>query len=235
MNINFVDTKQKIIVKILENQQKAENELVGSRAFAKFAVVPEISRLDNKTLSITLIDAQPAAGIKQELLNKLILNFFRKVSGDSDVSLSEFPNIYLELKRLKDLFSNESEIVLTLKNLEKNILRSNLFPIHGDLQKQNLFVKEEQLILVDFEHFMFAPLELDIVNSLFFKDYNCLNVDFIIKNLVDEKIFSIKMIKNMLIFYSIKQMAQGRRRKDCEKRLKDGLDRLYEILPNSNS
>ena len=230
MNKRFIDTKQQVVVKILTSEERAQKEISGAKAFAKFTLVPEVVKLDRKTILIGLVKGIPADKVKRDFLNALVVELVRCIFKNSKTSLSEFPNIYSEINILREIFENNKVFLQALLEIEKSISGSSLFPVHGDLQKQNVFIQKGKMVLIDFEHFVFAPLELEIVNSLFFKDYNCMDVDFIISKLVEDKIFSPVVLKNMLIFYALRQMAEGRKKKDCEKRLQDGLKRLRKIL-----
>lgn len=230
MNRNFRDTKQKIFVKVLSTARKAERELIGSNVFGAFVGVPQIIKLDTKTLAISQIRGSKAIGLRKDVLSNLIIDLICEINSNFTDDVVSLPTIFEEIAVLIQKFFDNPEILASLEDIEKSLVRARLFPVHGDLQKQNIFLQKEKVSLIDFEHFMFAPQELDIVNSLFFKDQNCLDAVLIIKKLVTKNIFDMKMIEYMLVFYAIKQMAAGRGKKECQKRLQAGIEKLKEVI-----
>ncbi|KKQ75844.1 MAG: hypothetical protein US96_C0003G0002 [Candidatus Woesebacteria bacterium GW2011_GWB1_38_5b] len=228
MNKCFVDTRQNLVIKVLDNISKAQREIVGIREFSDIALVPQIELLDTKTISITLVDSMKSTQIPDFELTQLILQLLRKVNS-FETKINKNYNIQKRIEYLVSMFKSSECVVQTLNEIQALVSKAKLFPVHGDLQKQNIFVNSNELQLIDFEHFLFAPLELDIVNSLFFNDSNCLDAKFIISQLIKEKIFSEKMIISMLKFYAINQLAEGRKKEDVTKRLNKGLSKLDRI------
>lgn len=98
----------------------------------------------------------------------------------SGISATRFPDEFI-VKKTLELFQKTGKLT-----------RSGLIPIHGDLQKQNMFFNlSGKLILIDFEHFGFGTLEDELANNFFHNDSNCLPIVPIARKLLYENKISI--------------------------------------------
>ena len=77
------------------------------------------------------------------------------------------------------LVSEDFLIQAVIDLLEKTSYSSRFgyIPVHGDLQKQNIFFsKKNELTLIDFEHFRYANFEDELANNFFYSDSNCISI-----------------------------------------------------------
>lgn len=228
MNQCFCDTNQKVVIKVLNSSQKVNCEIAGSEIFSRFACTPKIEQLDKRTVKISVVSGTNASLVDEKTLNEIVIKLFCAVKEFEGKILEEF-SIRNTLENFEIMFSDRPGVVKVLEAIKENVKSSFLLPVHGDLQKQNIFLEKGKLILIDFEHFIFAPLELELANSLFFNDSNCLDAESIIPILVKRKVISIKLLAEMLTFYSIKELAQGRPEVEVIGNLKKGIARLRVI------
>ena len=135
-----------------------------------------------------------------------------------------------EIKYFQNKFKKKKKILFNLDAIREAIKNASLYPVHGDLQKQNIVINKKGLVLIDFEHFCFAPLELELVNSIYFNDANCLDVESIVPRLLVDKIISNRLLRVMLKYYSIKQLAQGKSENHVSKQYKRAVNKLNNIL-----
>lgn len=196
----FIDRQKSVVIKVFQDPKKLERELCGAKAFSRICRVPNIEKLDKKVLKIDLLEGFLGYQIPEDDLNNLVVQMLIKKD------LLKFkicgPTIFDEIKNLKKI--GDKQTCQRLDLIQKLINNVQLVPIHGDLQKQNIVVSEGTLGLVDFEHFIFAPKELELVNSLYFSDGNCLDIKKISK-LLPKGFIDQKILKLMLEVYSIKQ------------------------------
>ncbi|OGM18500.1 hypothetical protein A2686_02750 [Candidatus Woesebacteria bacterium RIFCSPHIGHO2_01_FULL_38_10] len=229
MNKVFFDQKRKVFIKVLKDSFKKEREIIGANCFQNFVNVPLYEPLDKKTLKII-----PAKGVKstlvdEQILNSLIINLSTLIKK-SKFKVNPNFSILKEIEAIKLVLRNKPAITDWLTSLQLSLGRKNLYPVHGDLQKQNIFVANNKISLIDFEHFSFAPLELEFANNLFFNSPNCLDVGKIIPPLIKRKIVSKDLLTRMLVLYSIRKLAKGLKVKEVEKRLSQGLEKIETIV-----
>lgn len=229
MNQSFCDPAKKVFIKVLDLPEKIEREVVGAATFSAFVTVPKIRLLDSRTLKTSMIRGAKSDLLEERALNKLIINLFCQIKNNFSGKIIEKFTIGNNVESLKAKMINRPKITAALKFVEREISNQPLYPVHGDLQKQNIFVDKGKLSLIDFEHFSFAPLELELVNSLFFNDQNCLNMGIIIPALWQKKIISLNLLTSMLVFYSIKELAIGKSPTATRANLKAGFTRLRVI------
>lgn len=223
----FFDKDKLVAIKIFPTPFSVEREIAGALSFRNFALVPKIGKLDNRVLAISLLDGFLGYQVLEQDLNQLVAQFL-----DSTKSVFEPAkfSILLEIKALRKLIKDENNLSF-LKRIEKRLTGVNLYPVHGDLQKQNIIISNGQLGLVDFEHFILAPKELELCNSLFFDDGNCLDIPEIIRFLPKNTI-NIPLLKLMLKFYSLKQISLGMSAKESKDRIQNALTKIKKIQAN---
>ena len=229
MNQNFCDPIQKVFIKILDTPEKVEREIIGAKIFSQFTKTPKTEALDNRTLKISMIEGTRSDCLKETFINNLIIDLFCKIKiGFKGQTIKKF-DIEKSIESLEVKVRSRPEILLALECLKGKIKNQALYPVHGDLQRQNIFIKRGQLSLIDFEHFSFAPLELELANSLFFSDENCLDVQSLATILSEKKIISLDLLALMLVFYSIKEFAAGSSPRKCAACLSAGMTRLESL------
>ena len=228
MNNCFEDQNKKVVIKNLFNTDKADREIIGSKIFSKYAVCPNLVKIDTRTVKISLL-ADFNNTTDNKVLNDLLVDLFVKIKNEfCERILFEF-SILKDLEIMSKELSRFSKIKNIIQEICDSIQGKPLYPVHGDIQKENISVSGNKLALIDFEHFRFAPLELDLVNSLFFNDRNCIDVKNLIPKLIKKNLMSIELLFQMLIFYSLKQIKEGRKPSDVQKRLEKAVERLKDI------
>ncbi len=200
----FLDPSQQVVIKVFENSRQLEREFCGVRAFSRVCLTPEIEKLDLKVARISLLDGFLGYQIIEGDLNKLVADHLIKTAKLDMIACS--CSIFETISNLEVDFLDNPQILMRLKKIKKAILNIDLMPVHGDLQKQNIIIREGKIGLIDFEHFLFAPKELEIVNSLYFNDGNCLDITAISK-ILPQGFFDQKILKLMMEFYAIKQLS----------------------------
>lgn len=81
---------------------------------------------------------------------------------------------------------------------------------HGDLNLSNIMLTGSDLVLVDFEHVVEAPIEFDLACSVFFSDSKSLNVDLVVEKLGAGGIkISENDLKLMVKLYFADQMRKA--------------------------
>ncbi len=203
MNQIFFDKNQSIFIKVFSNSEVLEREESGIANLRSLVFVPLIKRLDNKVAKITFLEGFLGYQVLDNDLNMLISKFLlQKKSKKIPAKFTIFSEINKMRKILKD-----SDLKILL-NIEEEIKGLSIYPVHGDLQKQNIIISRGKLGLIDFEHFMFAPKELELVNSMFYDDGNCLDVQGII-NFLPDKFIDQRVLISMLKFYYLRQIFLG--------------------------
>ena len=92
-----------------------------------------------------------------------------------------------------------------------------------------MIIADGKLGLIDFEHFIFAPRELEFCNSLFFNDGNCLDVIKIVR-LFPLGFLDKQMLKRMLKFYGLKQINLGMSQSEAEIRTYQGIKKIESLV-----
>lgn len=223
----FFDKDKLAVIKIFPTPFLMEREIAGAKSIKNFALVPKIRKLDSRVAAISLIDGFLGYQILEQDLNQLVARFLVSLKPVSrPLKFSIFSEIQALRKILKD---QESQYLLN--KIEKRLTNAKLYPVHGDLQKQNIIVSGGQLGLIDFEHFILAPIELELCNSLFFDDGNCLDIPEIIRFLPKNTI-NIPLLKLMLKFYSLKQISLGMSTKESKDRIQNALTKIKKMQAN---
>lgn len=218
----FFDRNQAVVIKVFPDPELLEREICGAGHLSGVAIVPKIGRLDQKVAKISLLHGFLGYQIEEEDLNTLIAGFLlKKKSGGESCCAS----VFKEITKLKHFFASRKPIIEDLDKLENFLAGKKLFPVHGDLQKQNIVVVQGKLGLIDFERFLFAPRELELCNSLFFDDGNCLDIAGIIKLLPLQSLDS-KMLKAMVRFYALRQISLGMDEKVAKQRLVEAVRKI---------
>lgn len=219
-----------VVVKVLKSDNKVIQETAGINAFRPFVIVPSITKIDTKTVELSLLSGARADAISVREIEKQTLNLFRKIqaipSTNRDFSVIE------KIETFRQVFAQFSDIQKVLGEIEYALTFVSQYPVHGDLQKQNMFLIGQELGLIDFEHFIVAPQELELANSFFFNDHNCLPVARITPVLIEEKIIQKEMLSLMIYFYAIHQLNEGRKRSDVERKYNRALQRLRALCGN---
>lgn len=201
----FFDKNQAVVIKVFPNSSQLEREVCGAKSLAKAAVVPKIEKLDNRVAKIELLPGFLGYQIGSEELNLMVAEFLLSTRPVKKAGLF---SIFEEIRILKRVFIGDKRAKKELEMIESAILGVPLYPVHGDLQKQNIVIANGKLGLVDFEHFTFAPKELELCNSLFFNDGNCLDVAGIIRFLPPQTL-DRKMLVLTARFYALRQVCLG--------------------------
>lgn len=220
----FCDQRQNLYIKVASSAGAARRELFGGKILSRDVIVPKMELLDEKTILVSRVDGVKGTKVRSGRLNDLLLDYFECQRPLVIKSMTN--SIFEEVEKLSMIFGENS----ALSNIERKLVNFPLFPVHGDLQKQNIFVVEGKLALIDFEHFLFAPRELELVNSLFFTDGNCLDLSDLLPKLMAMGKISAEMLRDMLAFYTLKQASMGRGYSDCRKRCEMGIEKLKVIL-----
>lgn len=201
----FVDKEQSVVIKVFNSPEHLDREIAGVKAFKNLVRLPDIERLDSCVAKISFLPGFLGYQIREQDLTLLVAEFLS--SQKSSLKDGLF-TIFAEIKRLREVFKQDISKLDLLNQIERIASSTPLVPVHGDLQKQNIIIADGQLGLIDFEHFIWAPQELELCNSLFFNDGNCLQVDLILKEL-PVRIVNRKRLWAMLQFYALKQIALG--------------------------
>lgn len=228
-NLTFECSSKKVVIKILSNPNKVEREIYGSLALGAFVQTPTITHVDTKTIIMSYEDGICSKKYDKQELNNLIIQFFQKIWINKPLEKTDF-SIVNDIKKLIVFFKDDQIKINQLKAMLKQIKNCRFVPVHGDLQKQNILVHEDNLCVIDFEHFTYAPIELEIVNSLFFRDSNCLDIQKIIPFCIETGMMKQEILESMLLYYSLRQEFLGRNKKEVQKKLSRGLLVLHEII-----
>lgn len=223
LNQCYIDQQQQAVIKIFSDPNKLEREIAGLQTFSQFCLVPTATQLDSKTVRYPLVSGTRADQIPPQTLSLLVIKLLSSIpSQSSPTHLS----ILSQIEAFCDIFTDRPQIITFLLRLGKSLASRKLFPVHGDLQKQNIFLCDQNRIaLIDFEHFTFAPLELELVNSVFFSDANCLDV----ANILPALKLSPPLLSQMLVYYSIKQLALGHPEIFVQASLNTGLKKIARL------
>ena len=227
MNQCFFDKDKRVVIKNLNDSTRLEREVNGAKILSEYVNVPKVDKLDTQTILMSFEKGSTGDSIDEKEFNFMLICLFKKIKNNFNAtSLIKKLSINQQLKKYISLFEFYPDIVKSLRIISKATEDKQLFPVHGDLQRQNIIFTKKGLTLIDFEHFSFAPQELEIVNSLFFNDANCLDVEKLIPFLISDLEFSQEIIGNMLVFFSIKELTQGRNSIEVQNRLIQGIKRL---------
>lgn len=222
----FIDKSQSVVIKVFTNSSVIEREICGVQSLSKIAHVPHIEKLDTKVAKISFLSGFLGYQVPEEQLNMLVsLMLLRKNALKIPVD-TKF-SIFSEMKKMKKILREKNDLLMLAK-IEKNIRRQPLVPVHGDLQKQNMIIFGGAFGLIDFEHFVFAPKELEVVNSLFFNDGNCLDIPSVI-GLLPQGFFNLKMMQEMTQYYALKQLILGMNSKEVIVRLNKALEMIARL------
>lgn len=222
----FCDQNKNVFLKVLANSTRAGREMAGAKALAKYVTVPETDLIDSKTLVVKKVMGVKSTLVPKKKLASLLFDYFLNIKPVGDDEIDENFTIDQELENLIGLFSNRPAVTDSLTSVLKTVAVLPKFPIHGDLQKQNIFLSNDRLTFIDFEHFCLAPLELELVNSFFFNDKNCLDTPGILEKLEGSGKMDRKVIGQMILFYVIKQIASGRNLSDAKMRFERAIGKL---------
>lgn len=221
----FFDKEKSVVIKVFSSFKVMEREACGVQNFSSLVVVPKVEKIGPKVLKISLLEGFLGYQIPEEDLSLIIAQFLLRKKPLENPS---FFTITEEIKKLQAVFQDQPEILNQLGDIQKLIKNKKLFPVHGDLHKQNIIIKDGNLSLIDFEHFIFSPKELEVCNSLFFNDGNCLDILGICQN-IPEGFFDKKIMMAMLNFFAIKQIGFGMSKLEAEKRLKLAQDKITRL------
>lgn len=108
------------------------------------------------------------------------------------------------------------QLILSLNLLQKLIDPKRNSLLHRDLHLENLLVsKNGGLVVIDFEHCMDGPLELEFANSLFWHDNKSLAVDNIARQLRSKGItFDMSLAIQLVDFYFADQLVLALEREE---------------------
>lgn len=220
----FFDKNQLVVIKVFPSSKTIEREICGAKNLSKAVLVPKIEQLDTKVAKISLFSGFLGYQINEKDLNSLVAKFLlKKKPIDSKIKFT----ILGELDDLRKCFKGNLKFIRDLDEIETEIRKSVFYPVHGDLQKQNMMILEGKLGLIDFEHFIIAPKELEICNSLFFSDGNCLDVKNIARSL-PRGFINKKTLNLMIKFYKLKQISLGMDLVEAEIRFQLACDRIED-------
>lgn len=222
----YFDQNQSVLIKIFPTSQAVEREICGAKTFSQFVEVPQIERLDNKVAKLSFIPGFLGYQVSEACLNSLIAKFLfqvKAVNKPSRFSIRE------EIDSLISFFEGDQQTVGELQKIAGVIKDLEFVPIHGDLQKQNILINEGNLGLIDFEHFILAPRELELCNSLFFNDGNCLNIKEIVA-LLPQNFFDKKILELILRFFKFKQIFLGIDCLEAESKFKLALNKVESLF-----
>lgn len=217
----FFDRNKSVVIKVFPDSVQLAREICGAKNFARFVLVPQIIKLDNIVAKASFLEGFLGYQINEDELSSMIANVFTKIKPKDQKCFS----IIEEIDNLLVFFIRDEGATEELLRIKQEVGRVELFPVHGDLQKQNIIIADGELCLIDFEHFMFAPKELELCNSLFFSDGNCLNIEEIVR-LLPTGFMDKQMLKSMLKFYGLRQISLGIDKFEAQKKVLSGLDRI---------
>lgn len=220
----FCDQNQNVYIKIARSPEAARRELLGGKILGSYVLVPEMELLDEKTVLISKVSGVKSAQVDERKLNDLLIDYFTDLPAVAVTSVAQ--TILGALADIRAVVESSG----LLDSVERRLFTAPLYPVHGDLQKQNIFVDDKDLAFIDFEHFLLAPLELELVNSLFFADGNCLDLENLLPRLCEKRLVEPGMLEAMLAFYAVRQVAFGRGLAQSERRFSAGLARLQRIM-----
>lgn len=220
----FFDKNRSVFIKVFQSSRQLEREKFGIKIFSNLVKVPKIVTLDSKVAAITSLDGFLGYQVSEQDLNIKIVNLLLL---KKPMNINSF-SILSEIINLEKFFSGQQAILKRLLKIKVGLKKVSLFPIHGDLQKQNIVLMEGDLGLIDFEHTIIAPKELEICNSLFFDDGNCLDSQSIV-SMLPMNFFDPKMIEKMLRFYFLRQISLGLDQVEATIRLEVALKRASRL------
>lgn len=134
-------------------------------------------------VSLTSLSDQIGDELEEMLMEKLALKMVKikkeyvSEVGNMECFLGAFGYRKLVEKNKKLLIKFFGEHILREIS---DISRERLTICHGDLNLSNLMLVGSDLVLVDFEHVVEAPIEFDLACSAFFGDMKSLNVDLVV-------------------------------------------------------
>ena len=225
MNQCFNDQSRRMFIKIMANSRLLDREMVGSTVFSGFVKTGLPTQLDSKTLLVPTVLGKSADLASPQLLNQEILGIFKKIKQDFIGPVYESLCIENLIEELSLCFIGQKQIEKYLDIILVAVGHNKKFPIHGDLQKQNIFFdNQENITLIDFEHFCFGPQELELANSIFHNDSNCLDLMTILPPLIKQGIISVDLLVLMFLLYTLKEIVQGTSINTARKNYQRGID-----------
>jgi hypothetical protein len=149
-----------------------------------------------------------------EAVTDIIIGIYKGYEPLSESSPSSWNN---STKKLINEFELESNVLerMGYKNLKKSITdrlavivneasdSKKLTLVHRDLHLGNVILKDNTCVLLDFEHAMEAPIELEFQNSLFWNDDMSLDVVLAKSILRSKGIYYSDELEKLLMAYYI--------------------------------
>lgn len=175
-------------------------------------------------------------GSKRKYIRK-IAEFYKKLASDfKGVNNKHKANGYMEWR---DYINEVTRNFLSDKSSMSNLLGNNFvyvletlkyinteiewccfqtIPLHRDLHWGNIIICNNEIKIIDFEHFCIGPLEFEFCNSIFWSDKNSIPFDDMTKALQNNGITFVKSLAYLLtIVYFADQMNMARENNDSNK------------------
>jgi RIO-like serine/threonine protein kinase len=195
-------------IKVCASETAALREVEGARVFKKHAYTPDSLRVDSRTVLVPAIQGQRGDALDEQALHvkvlELLIDMSRETAQPNDIDIELSITSFVQKRR--DGCQRGSDMRRFFNGLLKDLRGAHMIPIHGDLQKQNIFLTPEgDLALIDFEHFCYAPLEFELVNSMFHCDENCLDVDFLVSELNKRGLIDEKLLRKAFALYALER------------------------------
>lgn len=123
---------------------------------------------------------------------------------NNEQTLRKFGSTKITKKLLSDL-----EILINYNNYK------TITYVHGDLHLGNIILNDSGVCLIDFEHSMEAPIELELQNSIFWNDEMSLDVEICRSLIVKARIeYSAELEILLMSFYISKQLLLALKEQD---------------------
>lgn len=164
-------------------------------------------------VSLTSLGDQASEELEEMLMQKLASKLLEV--KNKYLSKRKEINCFLGDFGFETLVLKNREIVLRYfgEGLYKRIISisSDMYTIcHGDLNLSNLMIVGSDLILVDFEHVVEAPIEFDLACSAFFDDFKSLNITTVVKSLSRlDQVIDADTLTLMIKLYFADQMRKA--------------------------
>lgn len=209
MNKCYFVPDQGVVVKICATAESARREVEGARVFRKIVITSEPKVVDSRTVLMKIVEGEPSPAFSDQIVNVLVRDLLRRsvaMSLKTEMRTSAF-SIQRLIDELIKKYAYSQDILRFLTQLQKDIELKPLVPIHGDLQKENMLISPSgELIVIDFEHFCYAPIEFELVNSMFHSDGNCLDIQFQLSELRKITDISDELIRKALVLYALRRV-----------------------------
>ncbi len=230
--------RTKIITKEVASQQLLLRELVGGTLFDLAQQGRMVIGVENGKLIINKIKGETLSDIWDDLssvqknmcLTKIAflltkvreaykLNGATLLSEVSDfLSFSNFMERNLIFISKLTSLSPPNKRLLIRQLLELKLDAFDLTLIHGDLNLANIIQSEDQLMLIDFEHVVEAPIELELAPAAFWKDQVALPLAPFRKALQSVGLsLSSEHLKQSLALYFVNQLRLAKQSNDQKK------------------